>query len=414
MAFALLTFYIPFNDFGCTQNQMICALLMIIAACSSLTVNIMQLVYFLPYIAATDFTIFGVPLHVITFLELVVFFKVFSKHGLEGQHVKYVLFLFFYSLPAFVLCSAEFVGVIKYMFNILLFFAILYHLRYIEHKESIGLIYLALATGVLTSCIAGRYYVRPVTEEVFDITESWMRYRGLWTDPNFLGCFCLLGILSLLRLKTNTKIGRLLMWAGCAVIFYYGTLTMSRTYLVVAALLLAAFVLRSTSGSFKTYLIAAVVLAVSIPALMYYVDYLNENRVAGTDSVTNGRYDNTIALLEAQSNDICSIFGAGPDNYSYLYDILKNQSHRAASHNSYVDFLLQFGYVGVLLLLGVIVRYLRKTREMIRSLFQNYGLPMACVLFYMGTLSALKYEFVFIIAALFYYEFKTNQACLKS
>lgn len=387
---------------------------MVIAAFSSLTVNIMQLVYFLPYIAATDFSIFGVPLHVITFLELVVFLKVFSKHKLESQHVKYVILLVIYSLPAFILCGAEIAGMVKYMFNLFLFFSILYHFMYIERKDTLGLVYLALALGVLTSCIAGRYYVRPVTEEVFDITESWMRYRGLWTDPNFLGCFCLLGIVSFIKLKTNTKLGRLLTWGGCVVIFYYGTLTLSRTYLIVAALLLIVFVLHSTKGSFKTYLIAAIVMLISIPALMYYVDYLNENRVAGSDSITNGRFDNTVALLEAQSNDVCAIFGAGPDNQTYLYDILKDQSHRAASHNTYIDFLLQFGYVGMLLLIGIILRYAGKTRKLISALFQNYGLPMACVLFYMGTLSALKYEFVFIIAALFYYEFKSSQSCLKS
>ncbi len=408
VVFALLTFWIPFNSYGCSVNQGICVILMAIALISNVKTNVMQLVYFIPYIAATDFSIFGVPLHVITYLELLLFIKVFRQFPLEGKHIRYFAFFTIYSLIPMILCHAELAGLVKYLFNFLLFLAV-YYLFTKEDKYSLNNVYLALALGVLTSCIAGRYYVRPVTEEVFDITESWLRYKGLWTDPNFLGCFCILGILSLLLTNTNTKFGRILTWGGCIIIFYYGTLTMSRTYLVVSALLLAIFTYRSLKGSFSTNLVAIAILILCIPVLTDYYNTIQNNRVIASTTLTNGRVDDTKALLEAQSTDICAFFGAGCNNYSYLYSILGSNQDKAAAHNSYVDILLQFGYIGVLILIFFITKNWKKMKTIIRALTEVYGLPMVCVLLYLGTLSALKYEFVYIIAAIFYTEFLSRK-----
>lgn len=405
IVFALLTFYIPFNDFGCTQNQIIGIMLVFIALVSSIDTNAMQLAFFLPYVAATAFPIFGISLHIITMLEMIFFIKVFRRHSLEKKHVNLMIAFSFYFLIPFALCSAPISGLIKYLCNFLIFVAYYYLIAKMQNRNIKNDIYFAFALGVLSSCIAGRYYVRPLTDEIYDSTISWLRYCGLWTDPNFLGCFCLTGILALLRLETKSKVGRLLSWAACAIIFYYGTLTLSRTYLVVAVLILAIFSYRSLKGSFYSYIIGALVLAVSIPALMGYVENLQDNRRADESTITNGRFDDSMALLEAQSNDVCMMFGAGCDNYTYLFDILENQQHRAAAHNSYVDIILQFGYIGTFILIGICLKHRRKIKSLIAGLMQVYGLPMACTLFYLGTLSALKYEFVYFIAAIFYAEY---------
>ena len=411
--FALLTFYMPFNEFGCTLNQNIGIILVVIAIVSNVTVNAMQLVYFLPYVAATAFPIYGINIHIITILEIIFFIKVFSIHALENKHVYIILGLIIYSLFSIFLCQAPIGGLIKYIFNLLIVFAFIYMLTKVRITSNKNLIYFAYALGVLSSCIAGRYYVRPLTEEVFDITASWMRYRGLWTDPNFLGCFCLTGILALLNLETN-KIEKVIVLIMCGVIFYYGTLTMSRTFLVVGVVLLGIYSYRSYKRTISSYILGVLILIVGIFALTNYYDYIQNNRVVTDDSITNGRVDDTLTLLEAQSKDKCVFFGAGCDNYQYLYSLLKMQNKRvAATHNSYVDIILQFGYVGSFLFLLIVFNNMKKISGILKDVFQVYGLPMLCVLLYLGTLSALKYEFVFFIIGMFYSEYKLKKTELR-
>lgn len=405
--FVCLTFIIPFNSFGSTLNQNIGIMLVVIAIVSNVTINAMQLVFFLPYVAATAFPIYGINIHIITLLEIILFIKVFSIHSLEKKHVHIILGLIIYSLISILLCQAPIGGLIKYIFNILIFFAYIYILTKVRKTSNKNLIYLAYALGVLSSCIAGKYYVRPLTDEVFDNTySSWMRYSGLWTDPNFLGFFCLTGILALFNLDTN-KIEKVIILIMCVVIFYYGTLTMSRTYMVVGTILLGVYSFRSYKRTISSYIIGILILIVGVWALSNYYDYMQNNRVVANESVTNGRVDDTLNLLEVQSNDICAIFGSGCDNYQYLYSLLQKQHKpRGAAHNSYIDIILQFGYVGSFIILLIVLYNQRRIKDMLKECLQVYGLPMLCILLYLGTLSALKYEFVFFIAGMFYSEYK--------
>ncbi len=402
--FALLTFYIPFNEFGCTRNQIIGVVLVLLALFSNTIVNAMQITYFVPYVSATAFSLFGTGLHIITLLEFIFFVKVLAQYKLSSKELPFLLAVVFLELFPIIVFEMPLAELLKLICCILLF--ICFVKVVIKNKGTLELIYMATALGVLSSCIAGMYYVRPVSEEVFDKSITWLRYCGLWTDPNFLGCFCLIGILSLFRLKPQKFVFQLMIWAICAVIFYYGTLTMSRTYLVVFALLLGVYFYRSMKGSGSMAFVAILVLAVAIPALIGYVEMIENNRVVGNaESVTSGRFEQTIALLSGQLSDFSLLTGCGFNNWEYIFTLAPQ---RGASHNTYADIILQFGLVGIITIIVLLTKYWKTVKEMAKFLTTINGLPMICLLFYIGTLSASHYEFVYVIAALFYSEYKAK------
>ena len=119
--FALLTFYIPFNDYGCTRNQLIGVVLIVIAYFSSMKVNAMQIAYFSSYIAATVYSLFGFPLHIITLLEGLFFYRIIRSLGFESSEIKFVVGLVIYEAIAIVAFGMGFGDLVKLLFNVFLF-----------------------------------------------------------------------------------------------------------------------------------------------------------------------------------------------------------------------------------------------------------------------------------------------------
>ena len=237
-----------------------------------------------------------------------------------------------------------------------------------------------------------------------------MRYCALWTDPNFLGGFCLISICYLLRMEKPNIIVKAIIYGMCALIFYYGTLTLSRTYLVVAIAMVAFFVLfvQSSGNSMRKVFISIAVLVVAFFAITKYIDRIAENRIVGSEGATGGRAEATLALLDLQMNDAtATFFGVGYDN---TISLLKSTSMYNVAHNTYVEILLQFGLVGLFLFIMIFFSNFKNAISILKSVRTPYGLPMACLLFYLGTLSALKYEFLFFIVAIFMVEHRRSYA----
>lgn len=401
--FSLLTFYIPFNDYGCTRNQLIGVVLVVIAYFSSIKVNAMQIAFFASYIAATVYSLFGFPLHIITLLEGLFFYRIIRSLGMEPSEIKFVVGLVIYEAIAIVAFGMSMGDLVKLLFNVFLFLFFVKILKY--HGSYINLVYFAYAMGVFSSCIAGQYYVPPASDDVFDDSIYWLRYCGLWTDPNFFGCFCLTAILSLYKLDFKNIYLNILKYVLCVIIYSYGMMSLSRTYLLVTAIMLIVYIYRTFKSQRVSVFTVICVIIGGTYALLRYMDNLTNNRVVHGDSATGGRIDLTTGLLKGWFSDVCVYTGAGFNNWKYLTSLAGN-SH--ASHNTYADFLLQFGLYGILTIIVAYYTHTQMAKSMLRSLTEIYGLPMLCTLICIFTLSATKYEFVYFMAALFYIEYKKH------
>lgn len=402
IAFALLTFYIPFNDFGSPRNQLIGLILIAIAAFSKPLIVSTEIAYFVSYVSATAFSLYGTGLHIITLLELILFIKVFLKYGLSVKQFMWLICIVLSQIVPIAIFDMPISELARLMCNLLLFIAIVR--LCLDGTKDTEFLYVSFALGVLTSCIAGKYYVDPNTEEIYDETISWLRYRGLWTDPNFLGCFCLSAILSLFKQEIHSKTLKFTSWAMCATLFYYATLTMSRTFLVVLILVAGIYAYRSLKTSDSTVFMTIILFVIAVPFVLDYAHVLVTDRVVGDESsLTSGRIEQALALLNSQSGNLSFIFGIGYNNYDY---ILNMSDVHMASHNTYADIMLQFGLLGVISIIAILIKYRKTVKTMLSGLTQKYGMPMVCILLYMGTLSVSKYEFVFVISALFYVEYK--------
>ena len=405
LVFILATFYIPFNEFGCTKNQILGLIIIICAFFSSIRYNVFQIAFFVSYVSATAFPLFSINLHVITLLELILFFKLIliKKFILPQSYLRFLILITLFEFIPVIYCSLSFLSIIKLNFNLLLFFSFILLLK--RKSVSLNSIYFFYAFGILTSCIAGFFYENPVRGE-YDIEWAGSRYRGLWTDPNFLSCFCLVGIFSISQLDLSSKVKKILGYFSMIFLFYIGTLTLSRTYLIVIIALILVYSYGSTKRIGKKTFFFLLILIVLIPGLMDYFSNLREYRVYSEEGFSNGRLKRTSIVFNSIIDSIVpTLFGIGYDNNEFLPS---RGVVNTATHNSYADLLFQFGIVGFIFMLLNVVKYKKYFKKMFLHLFSHKGIPLLIILLYAGSLSLLKYEFVFILTALFVASLQQN------
>ena len=150
--FALLTFYIPFNDYGCTRNQLIGVVLVGIATISSMHCNAMQIGFFLSYVAATAYSLFGFPLHISTLIESIFIVKVIHNYGMPSVGKKTMIVAVLLQLIPLIAFELNPMNIVKIVVNIALFISIIQLYKY--SKISTNFVAFAFALGVFTSCIA--------------------------------------------------------------------------------------------------------------------------------------------------------------------------------------------------------------------------------------------------------------------
>ncbi len=394
LIFVLSVFFIPFNNFGCSLNQMLCVCAIFCSLFSTIDVSFYQFAFFLPYISATAFPMFGINFHTISILEFILLVRLSIMSKKNTNNYLLIVFIVFVmqSIPM-LFFEQGFDKTIKLALNLLLFYVSFFLCN--KNLISEKLFFISFTIGILGACIGGLYYKSPVSG-VYDSDVSWLRYKGIWTDPNFLGMFCLIGIIFLFHLEIKNYKLKLLSLGSIAALFYFASMTMSRTFLFATAVCLVISIVnllkKNNASSF--FLIMGILLF--LPYFFDIVNHVNNVRVDSEDSLGNGRIERTMLVVETfLSNPFSFIFGIGFDNLNFL----PSQGIRfTATHNSYADIITQFGVVGFVIILS-------KTRlvfikRFTSFLFSTEGIPFFVLLFYGATLSLLPYEFTYVIAAL--------------
>lgn len=401
LAFAVVITLTPFCDFVGTEKELLCYIAIGICLIANVECGIACLLFALPFVAVTAVPLAGINIHLIQILEMVVIFKVTATKWFDlniETMFKILIVCFFTQAVPLIFCSQDFSSVVKLTLNILLFYTIYIEITncYIGTKT----LYISFGLGIIVACIAGFYYISPETDMSYLMYDNRIRYTGLWTDPNFMSMFCMLAVSIFLNIDTKSL--KKIIIVSPLIVFpaYVGTLTLSRSFFVVGIIVVFIYVL-STIKHFNFRTISIILIsAITVFYLLEYAEHLVEVRHYTERGLTNGRVDRSFLVLHVFRQSLTTIFfGFGFDNMEYMAELRFNITE---SHNSYVDILTQFGGVFTLILIIIILKFKNWHRLIIRELLKPSGQLLLIIMLYGGSLSLLKYEFTYIIGALFF------------
>lgn len=260
-----------------------------------------------------------------------------------------------------------------------------------EGKLNINHAYLCFSVGVVLAGVVALIYGIHVAE------MQEYRFCGLWTDPNFWGMFCLIGIVTCLLNGFQKPFMFIFFAPLILVLAYLGFLTLSRTFIVVIALIILVtswtYLKKSVFGSIA-------VIAIFIVAIYYafpYAELIFSQRGFDENDMSNGRFENTIMIYDFVKNNIEAVlFGMGYNNTLKVMELFS--FGHGATHNTYADLVLEFGIIITSLLIVYIFRKGKIFKTLFKSLFSLSGIVFCILLFYMATLSMGKYALLYLFA----------------
>lgn len=306
-----------------------------------------------------------------------------------------------------VIAAQTFNNILILTFNLITFYCA-YNLTK-ESKINIMQAFFSFSIGVLAAGTISQLYDIHVSG-----TQDW-RFCGLWTDPNFWGMFCLIGIVTCLLICFEKPCMSLVTLPVMVFLSIQGFLTISRTFIIVCSLMVLVI---SWSYLKRTFWGSVMVIAVLCLGIYFTIPLAEEvfsERALDQDDLSNGRFRNTALIFEHMFNRWdYAVFGFGYNNVLNVMQI--SNFGDGATHNSYADLLVDFGLFGISLFAFVLIQ-IRKTIAIIaKYLITLPGLVFCIILFYMGTLSMLKYAMLFLFAGVFigYTNNMFIHKCLKS
>lgn len=353
--------------------------------------NKVAVLFFITSFTANITTKFvGVPF--ISILQLIFLVAFFIKKGFVINYRLLITGMLLIGLQfvSIAICNQSFVSIFVFLINIILCYAI----SDIAKSGYKGLMKLWLTNfiiGVTLSLTIGLLQSN---------LDDWRRYRGLWTDPNFLAMFCLLGIAALIILS-NLRISRLVASIPIIVLCAYsGYLTESRTFLICFVAMMVfviGMLLPDKSISIPIKIVIGILLVIGMILFYKYIwTAIVESRgIISTDGRdwTNGRIDDIQKVLLFWSGNILYIlFGIGVDNSLTNVGIV--------THNTYFDLFIEFGIIGSILFI-LLLKNLYASSFKGKRIYPNIRwLPIFILLVYAGTLSMLTTDALYLFLSL--------------
>lgn len=288
----------------------------------------------------------------------------------------------------------QFNNLLLLLLNLLTFYSVYTLTR--EGRVQINHTYISFSIGVVIAGEISIIYNIYVTD-YFDY-----RFTGLWTDSNFWGMFCLIGIVPCIITGIKQPL-RFIFWGPIIVsLAYQGFLTLSRTFVVVSALMICvtlwSHIKRKPGVGVIVFTVFILTLLVYY-AFPYALEVFSERELDSND-MTNGRFENTSLILDYISKNIIAVlFGTG---YNNILNVMDEYSFGiGATHNSYADLFVDFGLITNYILLIVLLARFNSFKRILHGLPSLPGIMFSVILFYMVTLSMLKYAILFIFAGIF-------------
>ncbi len=260
-----------------------------------------------------------------------------------------------------------------------------------------------LTTGVITSSFVYFIVNRDFLRNIFSFISSGRRFAALNSDPNIYALFICLSLAMFFTLKRQ----RVIHYIAVAYMAFLGLLTGSKScimlMLITIILGLLNYLIGTKDMSRKRKVAVGLLILIFGATLVFHEDILTmimniSNRAGlgnGTislDRLTGDRYSIVQSYLSIlASNVVCLLVGYGLHYDRFLiHDTSYGFDYNYQAHNTYLDVILSWGIVGVVLfviLLVIIVRGL-KHRWGINKEFV-YFLPCLILMLNLLTLSCL-------------------------
>ena len=227
-----------------------------------------------------------------------------------------------------------------------------------------------------------------------------IRFSGIWYDQNFCGMYCVLGIVSSVYAIKYNRLNSIIAIPSVLVSMYMETLGMSRTFIFVisfVSLFLLYIIYRKKSIKILNKILVTIVLAVSLFAFYdRVVTPVVEARgiVSEEGGWTNNRESFSGESLYAYYNTPAAWFtGCGITNCIHFKERLG--LHPNASHNTYVDFLVELGFPLAFFIVWILLTYVIKCFKNI-SRINYFDIICFSILLYMATLTMGQYTILYI------------------
>jgi len=337
----------------------------------------------------------------ITLMQLLLIIRAigFKQNIYLNSYIKIVIASTLTQFFPIMVFGQTFNGIILLVFNLLTFYCVY---KLVEQSElSINHAYLSFSIGVL---LAG-FIAIPYNIYVTDMHED--RFCGLWTDPNFWGMFCLIGIVTSLLYGFKKPLLFIFLLPIILGLAYQGFLTKSRTFIIVCSLMAIVISWSYLKKMRRGSVLVIVMLLVGIYyALPYAIEIFSERGLDEND-VTNGRAENTVMIFDFMQDHLDAIlFGFG---YNNTLNVMQTLSFgHGASHNSYADLFVEFGLIVDVVLLIMMVKHSKYIKALLHNLNSLPGIVFCIILFYMGSLSMLKYALLFLFIGTFAGTYKST------
>ena len=338
---------------------------------------------------------FGIPAISVMQLICILHFLNSKELKIEGSFIICALVILSSQMYSLFACGQSIKNIIVFLVNFFLMYLV-----FIEFTEADEYQYrttlLFYILGVIAAVIAGLYRRGPNV-------DYWIRFRGIWTDPNFLGMFCILACCAVFSLAKGKVKNWIVYLPVLFLMIYAGYLTQSRTFIYVCAAVVAFYVisvLRSTTDSIeKKIAIVAVVLLAAIFIYNVFLVNIVEQRgitsgINGQDW-SNGRFSLTAENFEFWSLNLFNmLFGYGIDNS------LNYTTH--VSHNTYADLLFELGIVGVVAIIVFFAAHIKQINWKEEKSF------LVIIALYAATLSMQSTDLLYLFLGLLSFQSQTK------
>lgn len=288
-------------------------------------------------------------------LDIIVLIK-YCKLEMERKSFLAVLIIIFGQIISIITYNNSIMNVLSLAVRMLLMVYIIYDDSVISFRELIP--HIAMLS-VTSGAIIGLLFYSPKYE--------WQRFSGLWNDDNFCGMYCLVAmILSFYLIINKSKLRNAIPLVCLTICTYTATKTWSRSFIFITCAVFALFLFcmlhnKEMNPSLKFIVIAFCIIGFGLIA-NYSFSVIIEQRgltyTASDSDWTHGRLELTGNALKVVFNDIKAfLFGSGVNNVPSM--VAANGYTAMATHNTFADFVVQFGVpIGVLnyFILGTVLR----------------------------------------------------------
>lgn len=353
-----------------------------------------------------------------TYIRLLALLLLIGKRKLKMRYVTFFFLVFFSALELIASVwypAADAVEILSYLTCIaILFFLIYEDTAGVDHRAclayyTLGTLFFCLVVVIGGVMVSGGSWLTMLSNVQFRFGETAEEGMHLQANANALAYYCLAACVTgfcVYRDKRTQKGEKLLFLIVSVLIAVIGFLSLSRSYVLVFALLLLWYAFKSMR-SYKAILQTVIVMAVGVVLVVLFVNYTDVgagiwNGLAtrfGRDDVLTGNNRTNLFLefLEAFVAKIRFwILGTGVTQYRDMLGLPENYS----IHNMFEQVFICLGVPGAAVFFTGILSPVWKERRTLR-LHREALLPCLAILLFTQTIQFLNpypYMMHYIIA----------------